>query len=190
MKYSLRSLMRFSLRDLLWLMVVVALVVAWWLDHKRLMREATALEVRRVPLVWNSCTVADLRQDHDGRRILVVSSNASISSSAVVLCSYFDTPDFRSMVSRLSIKCSTTPPSDELFSYLESRGVEPNAIVVIDGKKIGSFVYTGDGLLAQRIGLFFGDKRVEKALGFVIPKPSPRSSKSKDRKGRTEKGTF
>ena len=27
--------MKFSIRDLLWLTVVVALVVAWWLDHRR-----------------------------------------------------------------------------------------------------------------------------------------------------------
>ncbi len=27
--------MRFSIRDLLWLTVVIALVVAWWLDHRR-----------------------------------------------------------------------------------------------------------------------------------------------------------
>ena len=34
MKYSLRSLMTFSIRDLLWLMVVAAILTAWWLDHK------------------------------------------------------------------------------------------------------------------------------------------------------------
>jgi hypothetical protein len=33
MKYSLRSLMRFSLRDLFWITVVVAMGLAWWLDH-------------------------------------------------------------------------------------------------------------------------------------------------------------
>ena len=27
--------MKFSIRDLLWLTVVVALVVAWWLDHRQ-----------------------------------------------------------------------------------------------------------------------------------------------------------
>jgi glycine/D-amino acid oxidase-like deaminating enzyme len=171
--------MKFSIRDLFLLTVIVALVLGWWVDHKRLKREVTALEVSMVSLVWTSCTVTDLRQDDGGRRILVVSNNGSISSSVVVLCSYFDTPDFRSMVSRLSIKCSTTPPSNELSSYLESRGVEPKVIVVIDGKRTASFSYTGDGLLAQQIGLFFGDNRVEKAVGFVIPKPSPRSSESK-----------
>src|SRR5436190_21175236 len=36
MKYSLRSLMRFSIRDLVWLTVVVALAVAWWADRRRL----------------------------------------------------------------------------------------------------------------------------------------------------------
>lgn len=27
--------MKFSIRDLLWLTVVMALAVAWWLDHRR-----------------------------------------------------------------------------------------------------------------------------------------------------------
>jgi hypothetical protein len=35
MKYSLRSMMTFSIRDLFWLTVVVAMGVAWWLDHRR-----------------------------------------------------------------------------------------------------------------------------------------------------------
>jgi hypothetical protein len=30
---------RFTIRDVLWLTVVVALVVAWWGDHIRLVRE-------------------------------------------------------------------------------------------------------------------------------------------------------
>gem|GEM_PF-2169879 len=34
MKYSLRSLMRLSLRDLFWITVVVAMGLAWWLDHR------------------------------------------------------------------------------------------------------------------------------------------------------------
>jgi hypothetical protein len=33
MKYSLRNLMKFSIRDLFWLTVVVALAVAWWVEH-------------------------------------------------------------------------------------------------------------------------------------------------------------
>ena len=39
MKYSLRSLMKFSIRDLLWLTVVVALAVGWWVDRSRLATE-------------------------------------------------------------------------------------------------------------------------------------------------------
>lgn len=35
MKYSLRSLMRFSLRDSFWVTVVVALAVGWWVDRKQ-----------------------------------------------------------------------------------------------------------------------------------------------------------
>ncbi len=36
MKYSLRSLMRFSIRDLFWITIVVALAVAWWVERSRL----------------------------------------------------------------------------------------------------------------------------------------------------------
>ncbi len=35
MKYSLRSLMTFSIRDLALATVIVAVCVAWWLDHRR-----------------------------------------------------------------------------------------------------------------------------------------------------------
>ncbi len=46
MKYSLRSLMTFSIRDLFWLTVVVALAVAWWLD-----RSSSRKELQRVQLL-------------------------------------------------------------------------------------------------------------------------------------------
>lgn len=36
MKYSLRNLMRFSLRDMFWITVAVALVLGWWVDRSRL----------------------------------------------------------------------------------------------------------------------------------------------------------
>ena len=35
MKYSLRSLMRFSIRDLFWITVVVAVGLGWWLERGR-----------------------------------------------------------------------------------------------------------------------------------------------------------
>jgi hypothetical protein len=35
MKYSLRSLMTFSIRDLFWLMVVAAVLAVWSVDHRR-----------------------------------------------------------------------------------------------------------------------------------------------------------
>jgi len=31
--------LRFTIRDLLWLTLVVALAVGWWLDHRRLTRD-------------------------------------------------------------------------------------------------------------------------------------------------------
>jgi hypothetical protein len=34
MKYSLRSLMTFSIRDLALVTVIVALALGWWLDHR------------------------------------------------------------------------------------------------------------------------------------------------------------
>ena len=48
MKYSLRSLMTFSIRDLLWLTVVVALAVAWWVE--RMDRYSSRKELQRVQL--------------------------------------------------------------------------------------------------------------------------------------------
>jgi len=49
MKYSLRSLMTFSIRDLFWLTVVVALVLAWWVDRRRLTREIREYEIIEMP---------------------------------------------------------------------------------------------------------------------------------------------
>ena len=39
MKYSLRSLMRFSIRDLLWLLTLAAVLTIWWVDRNRLAQE-------------------------------------------------------------------------------------------------------------------------------------------------------
>ena len=39
MKYSLRSLMQFSLRDLVWLTALVALVLGWWLDRRGIQQD-------------------------------------------------------------------------------------------------------------------------------------------------------
>ncbi len=35
MKYSLRSLIKFSIRDLILVTVIVAILSAWWVDHRR-----------------------------------------------------------------------------------------------------------------------------------------------------------
>ena len=44
MKYSLRSLMRFSIRDSLLVMVIVAVVATWAIDHRRQAREIEELK--------------------------------------------------------------------------------------------------------------------------------------------------
>ena len=48
MKYSLRSLMKFSIRDLLFVTVIVAILAAWWVDRQRLIREIKTLTTDRV----------------------------------------------------------------------------------------------------------------------------------------------
>ena len=36
---------RFTIRDVLWLMVVVALVAAWWADHRQQLERAAKLKM-------------------------------------------------------------------------------------------------------------------------------------------------
>jgi len=44
MKYNLRSLMTFSIRDLFWFTVVVALAVGWWVDGSGLQSTRDSFE--------------------------------------------------------------------------------------------------------------------------------------------------
>jgi hypothetical protein len=37
-------MLRFTIRDVLWLTVVVAMAVAWWMDHDRLEQKAAKLK--------------------------------------------------------------------------------------------------------------------------------------------------
>jgi cell division protein FtsB len=50
MKYSLRSLMRFSIRDLFWIIALAAVLTAWWLDRRQLSQviEKQNLEAQEV----------------------------------------------------------------------------------------------------------------------------------------------
>jgi len=41
---------QFTIRDLLWLMVVVALSVAWWADNKRIEKAVARIEQERLEL--------------------------------------------------------------------------------------------------------------------------------------------
>jgi hypothetical protein len=47
--WDVQIMLRFRLRDLLWLTLAVGLVIGWWLDHKRLgnRQEATVAELVR-----------------------------------------------------------------------------------------------------------------------------------------------
>lgn len=51
MKYSLRSLMQFSIRDLFWLTVVVTLAVGWWAGNRRIAEENSRLKEKVEPLI-------------------------------------------------------------------------------------------------------------------------------------------
>ena len=52
--------MRFTIRDLLWLTVVVALGVAWWLDRSRLASEAARAGQWQEVAIWTEQRVLEL----------------------------------------------------------------------------------------------------------------------------------
>ena len=79
MKYSLRSLMTFSIRDLFWVTVVVALAVAWWLD-----RSSSRKEMQRVQL--------HLALEEDSNKLLksVVKAHDDAAKAQADLATYMD----------------------------------------------------------------------------------------------------
>jgi hypothetical protein len=115
--------------------------------------------VPRTPIVWGTCTVEDLRQEPQKRRLLVVSSGKTMSH--FYLLADLDTPSLRTLAWRNSVACSCILPNDEIFSYLESRKVEPfwvsQIVVVTDGERIASYRFTGEkeDALNQDIHEFF-----------------------------------
>jgi len=54
-------LLRFSIRDLLWLMVAVALVSGWWLDHDNIRKQRLQLDLEKVEVEQKSAELDKLR---------------------------------------------------------------------------------------------------------------------------------
>ena len=50
-------LRRFIIRDLLWLTLVVALVVGWWLDHRALERRLEKMQDEQIRSLYTITTV-------------------------------------------------------------------------------------------------------------------------------------
>jgi hypothetical protein len=62
MKYSLRSLMTFSIRDLLWLTVVVAVFGAWYVDRQNLWSQNERIEMKARADEMKHATQLDLME--------------------------------------------------------------------------------------------------------------------------------
>jgi hypothetical protein len=73
--------MRFSIRDLLWLTVVVALAVGWWLERGRLLQEVADLSALKKPTIQAVVTNVD-----DARNLVEISlgSDAGLKLRDVV----------------------------------------------------------------------------------------------------------
>jgi type II/III secretion system protein len=58
--------LRFTIRDLLWLAVVVALAVAWWLDHRQSLRiyPVKSVSASEVVMVLSPALTADDKSIH------------------------------------------------------------------------------------------------------------------------------
>jgi hypothetical protein len=55
--------MRFTIRDLLWLVALVAVLVAWWIERGRSARMASRAEAFAGALRWDGFEISDNR-DH------------------------------------------------------------------------------------------------------------------------------
>ena len=51
---------RFSIRDVLWLTVVVALAVGWWIEHQRLVSSAATVKALEATVAVQEATILRL----------------------------------------------------------------------------------------------------------------------------------
>jgi hypothetical protein len=59
MKYSLRSLMTFSIRDMFWLLSVLALGLGWWVNSRQLWLSRREIDEERIEVIKQAKELRD-----------------------------------------------------------------------------------------------------------------------------------